>query len=190
MSKAYSTPEDNHTAKELGITVKQLREDRKAEDLNELYKELTTESTKPRTVEQLLRTTRALLATRKFTGDSPNVRRRQHTEETIVLAVAVVLLDAGFSLGVNDGEEITIHHSTDIAAIQKALFSTDEDYLYVYRKAGNKKDVRPDFWVRCIYGNDGYDVISDYASAKDLGPFIGEDTAIAELQRLAEEGRI
>lgn len=161
-----------------------------------LRTELTTDNTKPRTAAQLLATVKALLVNRKFTGDSPSIRRRQHTEETIVLAVAQVLLDAGFLLGVNDGEEVTVKWSRDIKAIQKALFTTDEDYLFVYVDADQddplnvERDERPDYWVRCVYGNDGWDVISDYSSAADLDPYIGDGTAIAELQVLAEEGRI
>ena len=39
-----------------------------------------------------------------------------------------------------------------------AMFSTDEDYLYVHKgkeKAG---------WVRFIYGESGWDVICDYTT--------------------------
>ena len=154
-------------------------------------------STKQKTATQLLNKVQVLLANRKHTGQTPSIRRRQRTEETIVLAVAITLLDAGYLLGVNDGEEVTIHNSRDIAAIQKALFTTDEDYLYVYEDRDQDdplnvegEDERPDYWVRCIYGNDGYDVISDYSSAEDLDPFIGEGTLIAELQDKAEEGLI
>lgn len=157
-----------------------------------LRNELTTDNTQPRTAAQLLATVKALLIDRKFTGDSPAVRRRQNTEETLVLAVAVALLDAGFSLGVYDGEEVTISHSKDIKAIQAALFTTDLDYLFLYDAGRTAKEIdkRPDYTVTCVYGNDGWDVISDYSSAADLDPFIGEGTAIAELQEQAEGGRI
>ena len=99
----------------------------------------------------------------KLTGDDPAVKARQRIEQTIALVAAQALLDAGYLLGVNNGEEITIHHSRDIAKIQAALFTTDEDYLYVYVKGTNPKDTRPDYWVRFVYGNDGWDVISDYS---------------------------
>lgn len=161
-----------------------------------LAKELTTENTKPRTAEQLLATVKALLQGRKFTGDSPSVRRRQRTEETLVLATAITLLDAGFLLGVNDGEEVTVKWSRNIKAIQKALFTTDEDYLYVYTDADQddplnvERDERPDYWVRFVYGNDGWDVISDYSSAEDLDPYLGEGSVIQKLQDMAEEGNI
>ena len=50
MKNAYSTPEDKSTAKELGITVKELQAQRKAEDV--LVNELTHDNTQPRTATQ------------------------------------------------------------------------------------------------------------------------------------------
>jgi hypothetical protein len=119
----------------------------------------------------------------KLTGDSPAVKARQRIEQTIALVAAQALLDAGYSLGVNDGEESTITHSRDIGAVQKALFTTDEDYLYGYEagRTANEKDKRPDVWIRLVYGNDGWDVISDYAGANTLDPIIGDGTAVGKL---------
>ena len=102
--------------------------------------------------------------TLNLTGVNGAVKARQRVEQTIALVTAQALLDAGFSLGVNDGEAITIHHSRNLEAIKAALFTTDEDYLYVYHDKGNAKD-QPDFhWVRFVYGNDGWDVINDYSA--------------------------
>lgn len=147
--------------------------------------------------EALLTRVKALLPiTHKFTGYSPSVRRRQRTEQTIALAVAIALLDAGYLLGVNDGEETTLKHSHDIKAVQKALFTTDEDWLLVYEDADQDDPLnvaandsnRSDWWVRLVYGNDGYDVVSDYCVA--LEDVIGDGTAIQELIDRAEEGNI
>ena len=117
----------------------------------------------------------------KLTGDSAAVKARQRVEQTIALTAAQVLLDAGFSLGVNDGEEITIHHSRNIEDIKDALFTTDEDYLYVYRAKGDRKDTRPDGWVRLVYGNDGWDVISGYYDVDLLDPYLGDGTKVQAL---------
>lgn len=169
---------------------------KQAQKVQDLFNELTGANSLPRTADQLLITVSALLLGRKFTGDSPSVRRRQRTEETLVLATAITLLDAGFLLGVNDGEEVTVKWSRNIKAIQKALFTTDEDYLYVYTDADQddplnvERDERPDYWVRFVYGNDGWDVISDYSSAEDLDPYLGEGSVIQKLQDMAEEGNI
>ena len=114
------------------------------------------------------------------TRDMSNaVRKRQAIEKAIAVAAIDQLLAAGFSLGVNDGEETTIHHSKDKSAIVKALFTTDEDYLYVYEANDiDMSDLRPAYWVRFVYGNDGYDVISDYSVSLD--PHLTEAIALAE----------
>ena len=61
-----------------------------------------------------------------------SVKMRQKVEREIAVAVIKALLAAGYSLGVNDGEETTIHHSTDAKAIENAMFTTDEDWLLVF----------------------------------------------------------
>lgn len=154
------------------------------------------EKPKVKTAAHLLNEVQVLLADHKFTGNTPAVRRRQRTEQTIALAVAIALLDAGFLLGVQDGEELTLKHSRDIKAVQKALFTTDEDYLFVYVDADQddplnvEQDERPDYWVKFVYGNDGWDVISDYAGADTLDKYLGDGTAIQQLLDRAEEGNI
>lgn len=119
------------------------------------------------------------LVTLNLTGNSGAVKARQRIEQTIALVTAQALLDAGYLLGVNDGEETTIHHSRDIDKIHAALFTTAEDWLLVYLKGDDKKDPRPQYWVRFIYGNDGWDVISDYTT--HLEPVIGEGTVVQKL---------
>lgn len=123
----------------------------------------------------------------KLTGNTPAVRQRQRIEQTIALTAVQSLLDAGFSLGVYDGEETVIEFSRDPRAIQAALFNTDEDYLYVYAPGRvSSKDNRPDSWVRFVYGNDGWDVICDYHT--DLEPYIGEGTKTDAAIKHAESG--
>lgn len=120
----------------------------------------------------------------KLTGVNGAVKARQRIEQTIALVTAQALLDAGYLLGVNDGEEVTIHHSRDLNAIQDALFTTDEDYLLIYKPVVSGVDPQvldtaPDFWVRFVYGNDGWDVISDYCVA--LEDVIGDGTVVQKL---------
>lgn len=123
----------------------------------------------------------------KLTGSTGAIKARQRIEQTIALVTAQALLDAGYSLGVNDGEETTIHHSRDLDKIQDALFTTDEDWLYVYETWGDGNTHRksPDWWVRFVYGNDGWDVISDYSIA--LETVIGDGTVVQKLIEHAEE---
>ena len=108
-----------------------------------------------------------------------NVKVRQNIERMIAHQVIDSLLEAGYLLGVNDGEETTVHNSRDAKAVKAALMTTDEDYIFVYIKGDDKKDVRPQYWVRLIYGNDGWDVINDYHV--HLEPAIGEGTKTEKL---------
>jgi hypothetical protein len=128
-----------------------------------------------------------------LTGCNGAVKARQRIEQTIALVTAQALLDAGFLLGVNDGEETTLRHSRSIEAVQAALFTTDEDYLLVYVDADQDdplnvaahEDERSDYWVRLVYGNDGWDVISDYSIALDST--IGDGTVVDKLVEHASE---
>jgi hypothetical protein len=87
------------------------------------------------------------------------VADRQKIERSIVTRVIRDFLAAGHTLGVYDGEEVTIHHSADFDAVYAAMFTTDEDYLFIYN-AHLKSRIG---WVRFVYGNDGPDVICDYS---------------------------
>ena len=84
---------------------------------------------------------------------------RQRVERSIVDRTVDVLLAAGYQLSVHDGEQVTVERSSDAEKIKAALMTTDEDNLLAY-----EKDAEGDHysWVRFVYGNDGWDVISDY----------------------------
>ena len=80
-------------------------------------------------------------------------------EKRIFRAAVDGLLAAGWSLGLNDGEETVVKQTLDPEAIVAASFSTDEDILIaVDRKTGRNAG-----WVKFIYGN-VEDVLSDYTT--------------------------
>lgn len=85
-------------------------------------------------------------------------------------------LAAGYMLAVNNGEDET-KPSADYAEIAAAMFATDEDYL-VFVKDGKRKG-----WVRFIYGNGGWDVVSDYTT--NLEHIMGGANALSD--RYSEE---
>lgn len=91
-----------------------------------------------------------------------NVAVRQRIEREIAEAFITQVLAAGYSVSVNDCEETTLENSTDKAAILGAMFTTDDDRLYVHRA----NEVYPAHfgWAWFVYGNDGFDVISDYST--------------------------
>ena len=90
--------------------------------------------------------------------------RRIKIEKQIAARCVRDLIAAGYSLGVHNGEEITIHHSTDAKAILAEMFSTDEEHLKVYKMDGPQGKRDWFGWVFFVYGNDGWDVINDYTT--------------------------
>lgn len=88
---------------------------------------------------------------------TPAVRRRQRIERAIVRRVVKDALAAGYALDVDDGgEELAATGVTTVQAAMDALMNTDQDDLYLTRDGKRS-------WVRFVYGNDGWDVISDYS---------------------------
>ena len=82
----------------------------------------------------------------------------QAAEEKIMRRIIADALAAGYSLGVNDGEDTTLKECRDAAAVFAAMRTTDTDHLLVYE---NGKQIG---WVFFVYGNDGYDVVNDYTT--------------------------
>lgn len=94
-----------------------------------------------------------------------NTEQRLKIERRIARQCMKDLLDAGFLITVFDGEDFPLRKSNNAKDILDAMFSVDEDVLYVHK--------RPDVadapmervgWVQFIYGNDGWDVIADYTT--------------------------
>jgi len=85
-----------------------------------------------------------------------SVKMRQKVEREIITRLVGDALKAGYTLGVNDGEETTLRQCSDAAVVLNAMFTTDEDLLLVYLNGEQFG------WVKLVYGNDGWDVISDY----------------------------
>jgi hypothetical protein len=102
----------------------------------------------------------------------PKVKARQQMEQRIITQLVDELLEHSFLLNVDDGDGLVLPTaSADRKAILDALMNTDQDFLYAYKKEGGG-------WVRLVYGNDGYDVISDYTTK--LEPFMVKTQALAD----------
>lgn len=82
---------------------------------------------------------------------------KNEIERQIIVLLVEDLLEAGYEISVNDGEETTLTCSTDEVAIFAAMSSTDEDRLLLSTGGRVEGWVA---WIRLIYGN-GADVISD-----------------------------
>ncbi|KGX18782.1 hypothetical protein [Burkholderia pseudomallei] len=85
-----------------------------------------------------------------------NVEQRIEIEKQIVEKIVVDAVAAGFKLSVFDGEETAISKSTDKDKILAQLFACEVEYLRFW-----KFDVIVGT-VTLVYGNDGWDVISDH----------------------------
>lgn len=84
-----------------------------------------------------------------------NVATRQKIEKRIIRAIVKDALAIGLLVTVYDGEEKVLKKSDNITAIMKAIMSTYEDTLMFYT---SDKFIGS---VSLVYGNDGYDVVSD-----------------------------
>lgn len=92
-----------------------------------------------------------------------SVKIRARVEAQIARRVAEAFISRGFTVSVNDGEETTVKNSTDINVILDAMWTTDEDYLYINRDNGKRLGM-----VYFVYGNEGPDVIADYSMSLEF----------------------
>jgi hypothetical protein len=86
-----------------------------------------------------------------------SLARRIDAERRICSAIVKYALRNEMLVSVCDGEEWTVKKSDKYRVVMNALFSTDEDILQLRNKAGENLGR-----FMLIYGNDGYDVVSDY----------------------------
>lgn len=90
---------------------------------------------------------------------SPALAKRLKAERRMALALVTECIKRGFLISVSDGGEWVVKRSTDKEAVMLSLASTDSDTILIRDTDGDK--VLGRFWL--IYGNDGYDVVSDYS---------------------------
>ena len=84
------------------------------------------------------------------------------SEQQTAARVVDDLLAAGYSLGVFDGEEITVKRSTDRQAILEAMGTTEEDYIKVYPMEPRRTAAIG--WVRFVWGNEDWVAICDHTT--------------------------
>ena len=90
-----------------------------------------------------------------------SVTMRRMVEREVVTAAVKGLLAAGYRVSVDyERGSDTVVTSLKEPEIIAALFACDEEWLLVTRDG----EVKPCGWVYLVYGNDGWDVISDYTT--------------------------
>jgi hypothetical protein len=90
-----------------------------------------------------------------------HICQRILVELEIVERTVKALLEDGYALQTNDGDEHRPEAPTrDAAVILKELAEVDMEHLMAFKSDQDTLDA----WVYFVYGNDGYDVISDYTT--------------------------
>jgi hypothetical protein len=86
--------------------------------------------------------------------------RRIAIEQHIVRKVVKSLLTAGYWLQTDMNDDPRPNKPTrDLVEILNEMREVDDEFLGAFE---NSTDEHPFAWVRFVYGNDGYDVVSDY----------------------------
>ena len=91
-----------------------------------------------------------------------SVRHRGYVEYLIACEVVRVCLAEGYIISVQNGDSEQGPFGT-AKEVLKAMFETDEDELACWLPKDNFH--APSGWVKLVYGNNGYDVISDCSAS-------------------------
>lgn len=89
---------------------------------------------------------------------SLKVQNRQRIEREICTKLIETAIAAGYTISVDNGEEIVIKRSIVLADILAVMFSVDEETLKLHDIHGGTSS------VFLTYGECGYDVIADHNS--------------------------
>lgn len=107
-----------------------------------------------------------------------NTCARLNMEHRIASRLIRDAIADGCLVNVYNGEDFSIRHSaTPVFAIRE-LMQTDEDRIDLLRVIdGKPKRIG---WVHLVYGNTGYDVISDYSANDATEALVAGATALAD----------
>jgi len=95
-----------------------------------------------------------------------NLETRIKIEKRVARLFLKTAIKAGYLVRVHDGDDWACARTDKVSVALEAMFSTDEDRVYVYEKVNDEtaeKLFKRLGHAYFIYGNDGYDVISDYS---------------------------
>lgn len=85
-----------------------------------------------------------------------SAKLRIELEKKIVHKLLKAVIEAGYTVAVDDGEE-TSEHTADIPAVMAIVFNLDDCYLRLKNGALSG-------WICLVFGNDGHDCINDYTT--------------------------
>jgi hypothetical protein len=86
------------------------------------------------------------------------VATRQEIERKVIRRAVQAFIAAGYTVSHYDGARTTVKRSRKVAEVMAELHATDVEQLRMHDAEG-----KPVGSVVLVYGNDGYDVLSDYS---------------------------
>lgn len=119
-----------------------------------------------------------MISRKRLATLAPAVQRRIRVESRIVETTVAALLAAGYWLGVDTGgDSLDCDPTNARGPVLAALGECDLDRLLAF-PADSAPDANAAAWVLFVYGNDGWDVISDYTT--NLGAVLAPVLALAD----------
>lgn len=103
---------------------------------------------------------------------SPGARARALLELAIVDVLIEAVRDSRYFFELDDQEQD--EDTSTIDGLKLALFNRDDAMLNVYQVRGSFKG-----WIKLVFGNDGWDLISDYSA--NLEEFLVPVEKVAKL---------
>lgn len=103
-----------------------------------------------------------------------SVKMRQEVERKIAKALVKEAFAAGYIVSVDNGGDEESGKMSNLKSVLSAMFQTDEERLYMWNPTNGQRIG----WVYFVYGNDGWDVISDYTV--NLEPIMSGANKIAD----------
>jgi hypothetical protein len=108
----------------------------------------------------------------------PEGARRMRMEKRVASALVKGLLGLGYTVTIDNGEDKPVEKGTRYTQIMNELWQTDEEHVLFHDGTGKTRG-----WFFLVYGNDGYDLISDY-SANDATEYVYREKVEPVINRL------
>lgn len=113
---------------------------------------------------------------------TPEIAHRQQIERTIVDTIVREAIRKGYSISGFDGEDDIFQRLTNVDEIMKNVMHVDEETLIFHRPDGTYAG-----FVFLVYGNDGWDAISDHTASEEMEDILWAAIRYAETAESADD---
>lgn len=113
---------------------------------------------------------------------TPEIAHRQKLERTIVETIVREAIRKGYSISGFDGEDDIFQRLTNVDEIMKNMMHVDEETLTFHRPDGTYAG-----FVFLVYGNDGWDAISDHTASEEMEDILWAAIRYAETAESADD---